>query len=114
VLKQIEGTVPVVSVSSAATSMQIAGREVSDAADAEVVLYCARWCKDCRKAKAWLEERSLSYVEVDIDLDLGARKKIREWTNGRLITPAFEICGTVVLDFDIPKLEQALANRSTR
>jgi glutaredoxin len=114
VLKQIEGPAPRVGVSPAAASLQIPEREERDAADAEIILYCARWCRDCRKAKAWLDERNLKYVEVDIDLDAGARKKIREWSNGRLITPSFEVCGTVVLDFDIPKLEEALANRSTK
>jgi glutaredoxin len=105
VLREIEG-VPfggVVPIPAAAPSVQ----EKPMAVD-EIIVYCARWCKDCRTAKNWLDERNLKYVEIDIDYDTAARKKIRQWTDGRLITPVFEVGDTVVLDFNIPKLEQAL------
>lgn len=77
----------------------------------DIVLYCARWCKDCKKAKAWLDERGLSYVEVDIDYNMAARAQVRKWANGYLITPVIDVGGTIVLDFDVPKLEQALRKR---
>lgn len=73
-----------------------------------IILYCARWCKDCRKAKAWLDERGMQYVEVDIDYDMAARSRVRQWGNGFLITPVLDVYGTVVLDFDVPKIEEAL------
>lgn len=78
----------------------------------EIVMYCARWCKDCRKAKAWLDERGVKYVEVDVDLDIPARNQVRKWANGFLVTPVIEIDGTIILDFDVPKLEAALRKRS--
>jgi glutaredoxin len=77
----------------------------------EIVLYCARWCKDCRKAKDWLEARGLAYVEVDIDTNMAARSQVRKWANGFLITPVIDIGGKIVLDFDVPKLEEALGER---
>lgn len=73
-----------------------------------LVLYCARWCKDCKKAKAWLDERGLVYEEVDIDFDMDARAQVRKWANGYLITPTFKVDEEIVLDFDAPKLEAAL------
>ncbi len=78
---------------------------------ADIVLYCARWCKDCRKAKAWLDERGLAYVEVDIDTNMAARSQVRKWANGFLITPVIDFDGKIILDFDVPKLEEALRNR---
>ena len=33
---------------------------------AEIVMYCTKWCPDCRRARAWLKARSLEYTEVDI------------------------------------------------
>ncbi len=74
----------------------------------DIVLYCARWCKDCKKAKAWLDERGLAFVEVDIDYNLTARAQVRKWANGFLVTPVIDVRGTVVVDFDVPKLEEAL------
>ncbi len=74
----------------------------------DIVLYCAKWCKDCKKAKAWLDERGLVYVEVDIDYNLTARAQVRKWANGFLVTPVIDVRGTVVVDFNESKLEEAL------
>ncbi|WP_374350267.1 glutaredoxin domain-containing protein [Chitinimonas sp.] len=38
----------------------------------EPVLYSAAWCGYCKKAKAYLASRKVSYREVDIDTDDGA------------------------------------------
>lgn len=78
----------------------------------EIVLYCARWCKDCKKAKAWLDERGLAYVEIDIDFNMAARSQVRKWANGFLVTPVIDVGGSIVLDFNVPKLEEALRKRS--
>jgi glutaredoxin len=77
-----------------------------------IILYCARWCKDCRRAKAWLDERGLTYVEVDIDFDQEARNQVRRWGNGRLITPVIDMYGTIVLDYDPPRMEEVLRRHS--
>jgi glutaredoxin len=76
--------------------------------DGGVVLYCARWCKDCKRARAWLTDHNLEFVEVDIDYNLKARSQLRKWGNGALVTPAIDLCGTVVLDFKEDQLEEAL------
>jgi glutaredoxin len=75
----------------------------------DIVLYCARWCKDCKKAKAWLDERGLAYVEVDIDYNMAARTQVRKWANGFLVTPVIDVGGTIILDFDEPKLKEAVS-----
>ena len=73
-----------------------------------VVLYCARWCKDCKRVRAWLEAHHLEYVEVDIDYNLKARSQVRKWGNGALVTPTIDVYGTIVLDYKEDKLEEAL------
>jgi glutaredoxin len=73
-----------------------------------IILYCARWCKDCKNAKAWLDEHGLAYQEVDIDYNQAARDQVRKWGNGFLITPTFDIEGDIVLDFDRAKLEETI------
>lgn len=92
-------------------SYAVSGIQDDEIPIADIVLYCARWCKDCRKAKAWLDERGLAYAEVDIDYNMAARNQVRRWSNGFLVTPIFDIGGTVILDLDLPKLEQTLREK---
>jgi glutaredoxin len=72
------------------------------------VLYCSRFCPDCRKARSWLKERGIAYTEVDVNSIPGAGARVREWAGGKLITPTFDIDGTIIVNFDEEKLTQAL------
>jgi glutaredoxin len=73
-----------------------------------IVMYCTKWCKDCLAAREWLAARRLPYTEVDIYATPGAKEKVRAWGDGRLITPTFDIDGTIVLDFDEARLNEVL------
>ena len=73
-----------------------------------IVLYCTPWCGDCRRAKAWLEERGLAYTEVDISRNARARAQVRAWANGNETTPTFDIDGTIVVDYHLDQLAAAL------
>jgi glutaredoxin len=73
-----------------------------------IVMYCTQWCTDCIQARAWLKERNLDYTEVDVYSVPGALEQAREWAGNRLITPTFNIDGTIVVDFDVARLEQVL------
>lgn len=74
---------------------------------AEVTLYCTPWCPGCRRARAYLEERGVEYVEIDISRDRAAAQRVREWANGHETTPTFDMMGTIVVDFDQAKLDEA-------
>ena len=71
-----------------------------------IVVYCTKWCPDCRNARQWLQERGLPYTEVDLYATPGALEQVRLWGNGKLITPTFDIDGEIVLDFDPGAIEQ--------
>lgn len=73
-----------------------------------IVMYCTRWCPDCRQARAWLMENHLEYTEVDVMSTPGAAEQVRKWANGNLVTPTFDIDGTIVVDFDQPRLKEVL------
>ena len=73
---------------------------------AEVVLYCTPWCPACRKARAYLQEHGIQYVEVDISRDRAAAQRVRGWANGNETTPTFNIKGTIIVDFDPAKLDR--------
>lgn len=73
-----------------------------------VVMYCSKWCADCRKAREWMDEHDIDFKEVDVYETPGALDQAREWGDGYLITPTFDIDGTIVLDFDKERLKQIL------
>ena len=73
-----------------------------------IVMYCTRWCKDCRKAREWLQEKKLEYTEVDIYKVPGASDQVRSWADGHLVSPTFDIDGTIILDFDEERLREVL------
>ena len=76
-----------------------------------VVMYCTRWCPDCRKARVWLEENNIPYQEVDITTNFTAARQVRSWGNGFQITPCFDIDGTILVDFDQEKLTSILLSK---
>jgi glutaredoxin len=81
--------------------------QVQPEPSADVVVYCTSWCPACRKARAYLQEHGIEYVEVDISRDRTAAQRVRGWANGNETTPTFNIKGTVIVDFDPAKLDRA-------
>jgi len=77
----------------------------------KVVMYCTKWCPDCRIARTWLSEHNIPFIEVDITTDIDAARQVREWGNGFQITPTFDINGEIVLDFDEEKLSKILLRK---
>jgi len=75
---------------------------------ADVILYCTPWCPGCRRARAYLDEHGVQYVEVDITRDRAAAERVRGWADGNETTPTFNVKGTIVVDWDQAKLAQAL------
>jgi glutaredoxin len=73
-----------------------------------IVMYCTPWCGDCRRARAWLDERGLAYTEVDISRNPKARAQVRAWADGHETTPTFDIDGTILVDFKPERLAQVL------
>jgi len=75
---------------------------------ADVVMYCTSWCPDCRRARVYLKERGIAYVEIDISRDRAAAERVRGWANGNETTPTFNVKGTIIVNFDQAKLNKAL------
>ena len=73
-----------------------------------IVMYCTRWCPDCKKARAWLAEHNLPYTEVDITSTPGAAEQVERWADGNQTTPTFDIDGKIVVDFDLNRLIEIL------
>jgi glutaredoxin len=75
---------------------------------ADIVMYCTPWCPDCKRARGYFKERNIQYIEVDITRDRTAAARVRGWNNGLEQTPTINIKGTILSEFNIPKLERLL------
>ena len=55
--------------------------------DANITVYGAPWCPDCKRAKQFLGEQRVPYEWVDIDTDEEGRRRVQEVNNGKQIIP---------------------------
>jgi glutaredoxin len=98
---------------AAAESAIVAAEPVAPAApqptgERTVTMYCTPWCPGCRRARIYLQERGIKYTEVDISKDRAAAARVRGWARGYETTPIFDIGGTIIVEFNVAKVEAAL------
>lgn len=74
----------------------------------QVIMYCRSWCGDCRRARAWLIEHDIAFVEVDVEADPDAHSRAAGHNAGQLHTPTFEIGDGVCVDFRPEKIKELL------
>jgi glutaredoxin len=86
----------------------IAVEGVVAGAPKSVVLYCRPGCIDCRLARRFLEQNGIPYTEVNVRATPAAEARVREWTGGPLISPVFDIDGTIIVDFKRAELMKVL------
>ena len=58
----------------------------------KVTVYTSFWCPDCREAKRFLQQHSISFQEIDIENTPGAAEEVVRQTGKRAI-PQFVIDG---------------------
>lgn len=82
--------------------------QVDPEPEADVVMYCTPWCPDCKRARLFLRERDIDYVEIDISRSYVAAQRVRRYTGGKEITPVIKVRGQVLVEFDPNRLASAL------
>ena len=75
---------------------------------ADVILYCTPWCEDCPKARQFLEDLDVPFLEVDISRDWGAAERVRTWAGGLESTPTIKIRDKVFVNFEKGAVEKAI------
>lgn len=70
-----------------------------------VNLYVVPDCPLCARARAWLNEHGISFVECDVANNFGALRRMYELTRQRLV-PVFEVDGRALVRPD----DEALAD----
>lgn len=76
----------------------------------KVVVYTTAWCGYCKRAKAWLAERKIPFVEKDIEKEPDAQKELDASKRAAGISqggvPVIDVGGQLILGFDVPALER--------
>jgi glutaredoxin len=57
----------------------------------KITIYCTSWCVDCHRAKRFLKDREVSFVEVDIDEDVDAEDLVLEVNEGCRKVPTIKV-----------------------
>ncbi len=80
-----------------------------------IKMYTTTWCPDCWRAKAFLDEKSIPYEEINIEQVDGAAEIVMNVTGGKRQVPTFDIDGKFITSspFNRKKLEEALGLQST-
>ncbi len=74
----------------------------------DVILYCTPWCPSCRRARAFLTEHGIKFFEYDISKDRIAAQRVRGWARGYETTPALDIKGTILVEFNQARVAEML------
>ncbi|MFH1809048.1 MAG: glutaredoxin domain-containing protein [Pseudomonadota bacterium] len=80
-----------------------------------VVIYTTPWCGFCKRAKAYLKERGVAFVERDVEGSAAAAReletKLRATGSAGSGVPVIDIDGTLVMGFDRPRIDELLQGR---
>jgi glutaredoxin-like protein len=64
-----------------------------------IVVYGTAWCPDCRRAKRFLDNHAVAYLNVDIENDIQAAAYILQLNHGRRVIPTIVFPdGTVLFE----------------
>jgi glutaredoxin len=74
----------------------------------DLIIYCTPWCEDCKEVRAWLKKRDIAFREIDISKDRVAAKRVQAWGDGQETTPTFDYKGTIIVDWNLEKLQEVL------
>jgi mycoredoxin len=79
----------------------------------KIQFYGAPWCADCRRSKAYLDEKSISYEYINIDEVHGAAEKVVEINKGLQSIPTIVFPdGNVLVEPSNEALQTALAENN--
>ena len=62
----------------------------------KIVVYTTPWCRDCKAAKRFLEERGIAYEEGDIEQRAEAAEIVMKLNDGMRKVPTLDVEGTIV------------------
>jgi len=73
-----------------------------------IIIYSTTWCAFCHAAKDYLDKKGVSYTDLDIEKDPKYAQAVVD-KSGQMGIPVLDIDGTIIVGFDRPKIDAALA-----
>lgn len=75
----------------------------------KIKFYGATWCPDCRRSKAYLDEKKVSYEYINIDEVAGAAEEVEKINNGMQSIPTIIFPnGKILVEPSNQELQEAL------
>lgn len=74
-----------------------------------VTVYSTPTCPFCHKTKDYLKEKGVEFEDVNVAEDQ-ARAEEMVKKSGQMGVPVLDINGTIIVGFDQPKIDEALAS----
>ena len=78
-----------------------------------IEIYTATWCGACTRAKSWMRDQGIAYVEVDVEHRAGAMEQLR-MLNPRATLPTFDVDGEILVGFHADRLAMAITGAAER
>ncbi|MDP3792538.1 MAG: glutaredoxin family protein [bacterium] len=72
-----------------------------------IKIYSTPTCPWCKKVKAYLDEKGITYESVDVSSDDKAQKEMID-KSGQMGVPVIDIDGQIVVGFDKEKINELL------
>jgi len=77
----------------------------------QVIIYSADWCAFCHAAKDYLTRKGVPFTEKNVEEDIAnAHEAVQK--SGQTGIPVLDINGEIIIGFDRPRIDAALAHAS--
>lgn len=78
--------------------------------DTKPIIYSTNWCGFCKMAKQYLDQKDIAYEDKNVEEDKAAYEELMGKIGGNFRgVPVIDINGEIILGFDRPKIDAALA-----
>lgn len=78
------------------------------ASDKKIIIYSATWCAFCHAAKQYLDKQGIKYEDRDVEAKVDWMREAVD-KSGQTGIPVLDIDGTIIVGFDRPKIDAAIA-----
>ena len=76
----------------------------------DITIYSTSWCGFCKMAEKYLGDKNIAFTDKNIEEDSNAYNELMGKIGGNFMgVPVIDIDGQIILGFDRPKIDAALA-----
>ncbi|HMR07911.1 MAG TPA: glutaredoxin family protein [Polyangiaceae bacterium] len=81
--------------------------------DVKITLYSTDWCPHCTRARRWLQQNSIAFVEHDVEKNPDAKRQHRRLVPSGGV-PVLDVDGDILSGFNEKRTAQAIAQATQR